>query len=84
MKPSRRIVGAAAVDALPLGLAPGRSRADFVDRAHGFRRSLLVVESLGVFPEMAGRKRDRIGGTGAQLKRRHCRPEAADLRKPAE
>src|ERR1700710_1989298 len=32
------VVGTAAVDALPFGLAPGRSRADFVDRAHGFGR----------------------------------------------
>jgi hypothetical protein len=30
-----RIVGAAAEDALPFGLAPGRSGADFVDRDQG-------------------------------------------------
>src|ERR1700676_4737959 len=33
-KPVADIVGAAAVHALPLGLAPGRSRTDFVDPAH--------------------------------------------------
>src|SRR5262249_49906596 len=31
-----RVIGAATVDALPLGLAPGRSGADFVDGRHEF------------------------------------------------
>src|SRR5262249_47738148 len=35
-----RVIGAAAVDALPLGLTPGRSRADFVDGGH----LMLLVE----------------------------------------
>jgi hypothetical protein len=33
-----RVIGAAAVDALPFGLAPGRSGADFVDGGPSFLR----------------------------------------------
>jgi hypothetical protein len=43
-----RIVGAAAIHALPLGLAPGRSGTNLVDAAH-VSGVLLVVESLGIF-----------------------------------
>src|SRR5580704_8674622 len=37
------VVGAAAVHALPLGLAPGRSGTDFVDPAHLFSKSWLSL-----------------------------------------
>src|SRR5262245_32526247 len=36
------IIGAAAVDALPFGLAPGRSRADFVDHAQASNSCLSL------------------------------------------
>jgi hypothetical protein len=42
------IVGASAVNSLPLGFAPGRSGTDFVDPAHVIRKSCFVVESNGI------------------------------------
>src|SRR5579862_9803503 len=51
------IVGAAPVHALPLGLAPGRSGTDFVDRAHSFRSpACRFFDRTGA---------DRIGGTAS-------------------
>jgi hypothetical protein len=41
------VVGAAAVKALPLGLAPGRSGTDFVDHAHAPESSCLPPDALG-------------------------------------
>src|SRR5262249_45417870 len=38
-----RIVGAAAIDALPFGLAPGRGRADLVDEGHVSEPVKLLV-----------------------------------------
>src|SRR4051794_12849415 len=48
-----RIIGAAAVDALPLGLAPGRSGTDFVDRAHVSRIPCLSLSLLGFFRKLS-------------------------------
>src|ERR1700736_3407410 len=45
------VVGAAAVHALPLGLAPGRSGTNFVDPAHVLRSPACRLFSLGIFPE---------------------------------
>src|SRR5882757_3587389 len=57
-----QVVRTALVDALPFGLAPGRSGTDFVDRGHGVPDSLLVVVTLGIFPEIPGAGADRNGG----------------------
>src|ERR1700726_691513 len=46
-KPVADIVGAAAVHALPLGLAPGRSGTDFVDPAHLSESPACRLCSLG-------------------------------------
>src|ERR1700722_7541054 len=58
-----RSIGAAAVHALPLGLAPGRSGTNFVDLAH-LPGVLLVVESLGISRNFRTGT-DRIGATCA-------------------
>src|SRR5258708_2627834 len=49
-----RVVGAAPVHTLPLGLAPGRGRADFVDRAHGSGVSCLSLSLLGFSRKLPG------------------------------
>src|SRR5262245_6749607 len=55
------IVGAAAIDALPLRLTPGRGRADFVDHAQA-SDSCLSLSPLGFSPGVPGSRADRIGG----------------------
>src|SRR5258706_9485291 len=55
------IVGAALVHALPLGLAPGRSRTDFIDDTHWPGVLLEASNLLGFSPEVA----DRIDGIAA-------------------
>ena len=50
-----RIVGAAPVHALPLGLAPGRGGTNFVDRAHGPKFPACRLEFLEIFPELPDR-----------------------------
>jgi hypothetical protein len=56
------IVGAAAINALPLGLAPRRSGTDFVDPAHVTRSPTFRLSLLGL-PELPDLDADRIGAT---------------------
>ena len=53
-----QVVGAAAIDALPFGLPPGRSGADFVDFSH--RAEACLLSLLGYL----GRRPNRIGRPG--------------------
>ncbi len=53
-----QVVGAAAIDALPFGLAPGGSGADFVDFSH--RAKPVLLSLLGYL----GRRPNRIGRPG--------------------
>src|SRR5260370_14750609 len=63
------IVGTAPVYALPLGLAPGRGGADFLDRAHGSGVPCLSLSILGVFRKSPGGKATG-SGPGGPLERR--------------
>src|SRR6266481_7536631 len=69
------IVGTAPVYALPLGLAPGRGGADFVDRAHGSGVPCLSLSLLGFSRKSPG-ETPTVSATAAQLKRRHGWPDA--------
>jgi hypothetical protein len=62
-EPVAQVVGAAAEDAAPLGLAPGRGGTDFVNRAQR-RNSRLLLSLLG-FTGISGLRPDRIGGVAA-------------------
>src|SRR6187399_2214788 len=63
-----QIVAATPVDAMPFGLAPGRSGSDFINRAHGFPG--LSLRRLGFSRKMAG-WRPTVKAAARQLKR--CR-----------
>ena len=89
-----QIIGAAAIHALPLGLAPGGGGTDFVDPAHSCRSSEVRPDHLGVMPVARsardGRgvvincwlmRTDRIGATSA-LQGLHASPRRHQ-RKPA-
>ena len=79
MKPSRTSSALPRIDALPLRLAPGRGRADFVDRAQA-SVSCLSLSFLGFSGNPGKRRRPyrrRAGPTSsAALSRENCRDAA--------
>ena len=66
-----QIVRAAPLDALPLGLAPGRGGSDFINRAHGYPRFPCLSLSLLGFSRKWPGLRPTVKAAGRQLKR--CR-----------
>jgi hypothetical protein len=75
-----QVVRTAPVNALPFGLAPGRGRADFLDRGHGVADSLLVAVTRCYFWDFPGNApglAQTVMAAGRQLKRPRTGPDGS-------